>query len=139
MILFLPVIVIVCQLMIVNPFKITTIPIPSLFDERTNEYILYVPDITFLVDWHRFWRPLICFFVYLLLLPLGISFIVNFEPQHHTYSPLVFSVAKYGIFLISNGNFDWVEDVHDFIPDNLIYTGAGAGVVLAFYEIILRK
>ncbi|CAH1762115.1 12693_t:CDS:2 [Entrophospora sp. SA101] len=60
-------------------------------------------------------------------------------PQHHTYSPLVFSVAKYGIFLISNGNFDWVEDIHEFVPDNLIYTGAGAGVILSFYETILRK
>jgi len=99
-----------------------------------------VPDIFVLLEWHRFWRPLISFIFYLLLLPLGFSYIFNFEPQRYKYSPLTFSVAQYVIFSVSYGtNFDWTEDVRDFIPDNLIYAGAGAGAIFALYESILSN
>ncbi|RIB07736.1 hypothetical protein C2G38_2147412 [Gigaspora rosea] len=44
---------------------------------------------------------------------------------------------QYGIFFTTAGHFDWAEDVRDFIPDNLIYTGAGSAVIFSLYESIL--
>ncbi|CAI2163266.1 6546_t:CDS:2 [Funneliformis geosporum] len=123
-------------------YEVTSISIPNFFDYESNEayvYYIRVPDIFILLEWHRFWRPLISFIFYLLLLPLGFSYIINFEPQRHVYNPLVFSVFQYTIFLVSYGSFDWTEDVRDFIPDTLIYAGAGAGAIFALYEIILAN
>ncbi|CAG8730047.1 10024_t:CDS:2, partial [Racocetra fulgida] len=45
-----------------------------------------------------------------------------------------FWLAQYGIFFTTAGHFDWAEDVRDFIPDNLIYTGAGSAVIFSLYE-----
>ncbi|RIA92368.1 hypothetical protein C1645_765289 [Glomus cerebriforme] len=117
--------------------KIASIPNPFLDQEESNSFEVHGPDVFILVEWHRFWRPLISFIFYLLLLPLGFSYIFNFEPQRHLYSPLTFSVAQYAIFMVSISNFDWADDVRDFIPDNLIYMGAGTGAIFALYESIL--
>ncbi|CAG8447041.1 3355_t:CDS:2, partial [Dentiscutata heterogama] len=91
-------------------FKIATVPIPSFFnkDSSRDVYDISIPNFLFIIEWHRFWRPLI--------------------------SPLAFSVAQYGIFFTTAGHFDWAEDVRDFIPDNLIYTGVGSAVIFSLYE-----
>ncbi|CAG8580587.1 9599_t:CDS:2, partial [Racocetra persica] len=115
-------------------FKIATVPIPSIFKDSRDVYDIRVPDFFFFVEWHRFWRPLLSFLFYLFVLPLCFSYIFNLEPQRHAYSPLAFSVAQYGIFFTTAGHFDWAEDVRDFIPDNLIYTGAGSAVIFSLYE-----
>ncbi|CAG8444469.1 8064_t:CDS:2 [Funneliformis caledonium] len=123
-------------------YEVTSVSIPNFFESESNEAHIYhirVPDIFILLEWHRFWRPLISFIFYLLLLPLGFSYIINFEPQRHVYSPLAFSVFQYIIFSVSYGNFDWTEDVRDFIHENLIYAGAGAGAIFALYESILAN
>jgi len=119
--------------------KIASIPIPYPNSEGSYNHDVHVPDVFIFIEWHRFWRPLISFIFYLLLLPLGFSYIFNFEPNRNLYSPLTFSVAQYAIFMVSISNFDWSEDVRDFIPDNLIYMGAGTGAVFAFYESILAN
>ncbi|CAG8699642.1 37149_t:CDS:2 [Gigaspora margarita] len=117
---------------------IATVPIPSIFKDSSRDvYNISIPNILFIIEWHRFWRPLISFLFYLFLLPLCFSYIFNLEPQRHVYSPLAFSVAQYGIFFTTAGHFDWAEDVRDFIPDNLIYTGAGSAVIFSLYESIL--
>jgi hypothetical protein len=120
-------------------FKIASIPNPLSNADEPHNYDVHVPDIFVLMEWHRFWRPLISFIFYLLLLPLGFSYIFNFEPRRYLYSPLTFSVAQYAIFMVSIPNFDWAEDVRDFIPDSLIYTGAGTGAIFALYESILEN
>lgn len=118
--------------------NIATVPIPSIFKDSSRDvYNISIPNILFIIEWHRFWRPLISFLFYLFLLPLCFSYIFNLEPQRHVYSPLAFSVAQYGIFFTTAGHFDWAEDVRDFIPDNLIYTGAGSAVIFSLYESIL--
>ncbi|CAG8789500.1 20658_t:CDS:2, partial [Dentiscutata erythropus] len=118
--------------------KIATVPIPFIFKDSSGDvYDIRIPNFSFIIEWHRFWRPLISFLFYLFLLPLCFSYIFNLEPRQHVYSPLAFSVAQYGIFFTTAGHFDWAEDVRDFIPDNLIYTGAGSAVIFSLYESIL--
>ncbi|CAG8443064.1 4698_t:CDS:2 [Ambispora gerdemannii] len=120
--------------------KFATIPIGFLSTE-TREYSINLrgPDLTILGEWHRFWRPLLVYWGYLVLLPLVFAYVFNFEPHRHAASPLAFSVAQYCILFISAGNLDWVEDVRDFIPETIIYSGAGASVVFAFYEGLLAN
>ncbi|CAG8722743.1 17024_t:CDS:2, partial [Acaulospora morrowiae] len=121
--------------------KIATVPIPS-FNKGTSDqssFDLHGPDIFIIIEWHRFWRPLIAFLIYLLAIPLGFSYMFNLDQQRHMFSPLAFSVAQCGIFLVTVGHFDWVEDVRDFIPENLIYVGSGAGIIFSLYESILTN
>ncbi|CAG8500385.1 6127_t:CDS:10 [Acaulospora colombiana] len=118
--------------------KIATIPIPS-FMGMAESCDLHGPDIFVIVEWHRFWRPLTAFLIYLLLIPLGFSYVFNLEPQRHSLSPLAFSVAQCGIFLATVGHFDWVEDVRDFIPENLIYAGSAQSIFFYVAEIASRK
>jgi len=125
-------------------YKIASIPMIWISDsEEPSTYDVHVPNIFVLMEWHQFWRPLISFIFYLLLLPLGVSYIFNLEPQRYLYSPLTFSVAQYAIFMVSVSvslpNFDWAEDVRYFIPESLIYAGAWAGVIFALYESILDQ
>jgi len=125
-------------------YKIASIPMIWISDsEEPSTYDVHVPNIFVLMEWHQFWRPLISFIFYLLLLPLGFSYIFNLEPQRYLYSPLTFSVAQYAIFMVSVSvslpNFDWAEDVRYFIPESLIYAGAWAGVIFALYESILDQ
>ncbi|CAG8609943.1 6951_t:CDS:2, partial [Acaulospora morrowiae] len=122
--------------------KIATVPIPSFTKGTTNDqssFDLHGPDIFVIIEWHRFWRPLIAFLIYLLAIPLGFSYMFNLDQQRHMFSPLAFSVAQCGIFLVTVGHFDWVEDVRDFIPENLIYVGSGAGIIFSLYESILTN
>ncbi|CAG8477060.1 14053_t:CDS:2 [Ambispora leptoticha] len=120
--------------------KFATVPI-GLFSTETREYSINLlgPDLTILGEWHRFWRPLLVYWGYLVLLPLVFAYVFNFEPHRHTASPLAFSVAQYCILFISAGNLDWAEDVRDFIPETIIYSGAGASVIFAFYEGLLAN
>ncbi|CAG8460863.1 5134_t:CDS:2 [Paraglomus brasilianum] len=95
------------------------------------------PDLSVLLDWHAFWRPLLNFFAFLVFTPYLLSYIFNFEPSRLSYNPLAFAVAQGAMLAVSSGNFDWSEDVRQYIPDVVVYVGATVVGLFAFYESML--
>ena len=95
------------------------------------------PDLSVLIDWHQFWRPLLNFFAFLVFIPYLLSYIFNFEPSRLSYSPFAFAVTQGAMLAVSSGNLDWSEDVRQYIPDVVVYAGATVVGLFAFYESML--
>ncbi|CAG8525141.1 258_t:CDS:2 [Paraglomus occultum] len=109
----------------------------AILDPTSDDSYYPGPDLSVLIDWHQFWRPLLNFFAFLVVVPYLLSYIFNFEPSRLSYSPFAFAVAQGAMLAVSSGNLDWSEDVRQYIPDVVVYVGATVVGLFAFYESML--
>ncbi|KAK9768354.1 hypothetical protein K7432_001082 [Basidiobolus ranarum] len=102
--------------------------------ELHSALVLTVPDITNLIVSYSFWKPIITWFMVLILVPFILSYVVNVERDHPTFSPLTFSVIRSAIVYGLGNREDIFGQLYSLIPSSLLHITCVIGLILATYR-----
>ncbi|ORX92342.1 hypothetical protein K493DRAFT_354633 [Basidiobolus meristosporus CBS 931.73] len=93
-----------------------------------------LPDFCQLVVCTEFWRPVVTWLLVLVVVPVALSYVVNVERDHPTFSPLTFSVTRSAIIYALGDRDDIFGLLYALVPSSMLHITCAIGLVLATYR-----